>query len=286
MVIAGAFIWLGVLLAYLHARRPRRARWSDQAAGRLILWAGAVFPTTVLGALLTYALWLMPGLRPWAEAEPPGLVVEVTGHQFWWEITYRTADGAIVASANELRLPVGTPVELRLASPDVIHSFWIPPLAGKMDMIPGRVNRLTVTAERAGVFEGACAEYCGTSHALMRLVAVAEEPEAFRAWLAAEAAPSPGVAAHPEGRDAFVAEGCGACHTVRGTEADGRVGPDLSHLGARRSLGADTLPLSEAAIARFIADPAAVKPGALMPAYDMLPDTRRAAIAAWLGGLR
>lgn len=284
MAGAGAVIWAAVVAAYLYARRRDRARWSEAGAARLILWGGALFPAAALLALLAYALWLMPTLRPWAEARPARLVIEVTGHQYWWEIVYRPAGAAPVASANELRLPAGAPVELRLASPDVIHAFWLPALGGKMDVIPGRTNRLLLEADRPGTWEGACTEYCGSSHALMRLRATAEAEAAFAAFLAAEAAPSAGVGG--PGRAAFLAQGCGACHTVRGTEAEGRVGPDLSHLGARATLGAGALPRSAASIARFIADPAAVKPGATMPAYGMLAPEELAAIAGWLEGLK
>jgi cytochrome c oxidase subunit 2 len=284
MTAAGAAIWLAVVLAYLYAKRRDRRVWSGEAAGRLVLWAGAVFPASVLFMLLGYALWLMPGLRPWTSPQGPGLVVEVTGHQYWWDVVYRPEHGPPVVTANALRLPVGTPVEFRLASPDVIHSFWIPALGGKMDLIPGRTNRLLLTADRPGSWRGACAEFCGSSHALMAFDVAADPPESFDAWLAAEAAPSPGADA--PGRDAFLAEGCGACHTVRGTEADGRVGPDLSHVGSRLTIGAGTLPRSPETLARFITDPAAVKPGAGMPAYEMLAPARIDEIARWLEGLK
>jgi cytochrome c oxidase subunit 2 len=284
MTGAGAVIWLAVVLAYLYASRRERRVWSQEAAGRLILWGGVALPAAALVALLCYALWLMPTLRPWAAERSPGLVAEVTGHQYWWEIVYHPPGGPPVRSANELHMPAGTSVEFRLASPDVIHSFWLPTLGGKMDMIPGRTNRLLLEADRPGTWRGACAEYCGTSHALMTLGATAHDPPAFDAWLTAEAAPSPGVGA--PGREAFLAEGCGACHTVRGTDADGRVGPDLSHLGSRATIGAGALPRNPDTIARFIADPSEVKPGARMPGYAMLDPARIALIAAWLEGLR
>lgn len=288
MTAGGAVIWLAVVLAYLHARRARRAVWSPVAAGRLVLWGGAVLPAAVLLGLLAWTLWLMPALRPWTEPGTPDLRVEVTARQYWWEVVYHRDDGPPVVTANALRLPVGATVELALASPDVIHSFWVPPLGGKMDMIPGRVNRLLVSADTAGAWRGACAEYCGTAHALMAFEVAAEPAEAFAAWLAAEAAPSPGVDAPgtAAGAEAFLAEGCGACHTVRGTEAAGRIGPDLSHVGARATIAAGTLPRARESLARFIADPAAVKPGALMPAYAMLPPERIDAIAGWLEGLK
>jgi cytochrome c oxidase subunit II len=284
MTGAGMLIWAAVVAAYLHAGRRRRRVWSQAAAGRLVLWGGAVAPAVLLLALLGYALWLMPALRPWGDGRAAGLVVDVTARQYWWEVVYHTQDGPPVRTANEVRLPVGVPVEFRLASPDVIHSFWIPPLGGKMDMIPGRTNRLLLEADAPGSWRGACAEYCGTSHALMAFSVIAEPPDAFAAWLAAEAAPSPGAEA--PGREVFLAEGCGACHAVRGTEAEGRVGPDLSHVGARPTIGAGALPRSVESLARFIAAPHAVKPGVLMPAYDMLPPDRIEAVAGWLEGLK
>lgn len=283
MLAAGAVIWLAVVGAYLYARSRRRTAWSSASAARLILWCGAIGPTAALLALLTYALWLMPALRPWAAPADVTLTVEVTGYQYWWQVTYHPADAAPVTTANEVRVPVGERVGFLLRSHDVIHSFWIPPFGGKMDLIPGRTNRLTLAADRPGRFRGACAEFCGTAHAQMAFDVVAMEPDAFRAWLAAEAAPSPGVDA--PGREAFLANGCGACHAVRGTPAGGTIGPDLSHLGGRASLAAGTLPRSPETIARFIAAPGAVKPGAAMPAYGMLPRDELAGIAAWLDGL-
>lgn len=286
MVAGGALIWLGVIGLLLHALRRRRKVRSTRAAGGLILWGGAVFPAVTLAVLLGYALWLMPSLRPWAEAGGAGrLRIEVTGHQYWWRVVYHPADGGPpVVSANEIRLPVGQRVDFELHSADVIHSFWIPPLGGKMDMIPGRTNRLSLQATEAGTFRGPCTEFCGTSHALMAFAAMAMPQDDFDRWLDERARPSPGVAG--AGADLFLRHGCGACHRVDGTEARGVVGPDLSHVGSRETIGAGILPNDEATLARFIADPDAVKPGALMPAFDMLAPTEIAAIAAYLRGLR
>ena len=194
------------------------------------------------------------------------------------------AGGPPVVSANEIRLPIGQRVDFELRSADVIHSFWIPPLGGKMDMIPGRTNRLSLQATEAGTFRGPCTEFCGTSHALMAFAAIAMPRGDFDRWLAERASPSPGAAG--EGAAPFLRQGCGACHRVDGTEAQGAIGPDLSHVGSRETIGAGILPNGEATLARFIADPDAVKPGALMPAYDMLPPDEIAAIAAYLRGLR
>lgn len=285
MTVAGAAIWIGLIGLLVHALSRNRPALEEQGAGRLIFWGGAVFPSAALAALLAYAMWLMPSLRPWAPAEAAGaLRVEVVGEQYWWRVTYRLPDGETVASANEIRLPAGGRVAFTLRAKDVIHSFWIPPLAGKMDMIPGRVNRLVVEATRPGVFRGACAEYCGTSHALMAFPAVAMEEAAFRSWLAARAAPSPNV--NGGGKALFLLHGCGACHAVKGTEAAGVVGPDLSHVGSRLTIGAGVLETSEETLARFIENPSSVKPGARMPAFGMLPRDDIRAIAAWLESLK
>ena len=285
MAAGGFAIWLAVACTLLYAMRRRRPALSEAGAGRLILWGGAVFPSATLLLLLGYALWLMPGLRPWASAaERDALRIEVTGKQFWWRVIYRLEDGRSVVSANEIRLPVGQRVELLLKSSDVIHSFWIPALGGKMDMIPGRTNRLSLTATKPGMYRGPCAEYCGNSHALMAFLAVAMEPDGFRTWLAGQAAPSAGASA--AGAGLFMKNGCGACHRIDGTEAQGVIGPDLSHIGSRRTVGAGILPNTRDTIARFITEPDLIKPGSTMPAFRMLPPADISAIAAYLKGLQ
>jgi cytochrome c oxidase subunit II len=284
MTIGGSLIWTGVLGAFLFAARADRRAWSQHAAGRLILWAGVAFPVLALAALLTYALWLMPALRPWTVAEPTTLSIEVTARQYWWEVRYRQAGGEDVVSANEVRVPVGERVEFVLESPDVIHSFWIPPLGGKMDMIPGRTNRLSLQTDRAGTFRGQCAEYCGVSHALMAFTVLAMPAAEFQDWLEDTRRPAEG--ANRPAWEIFEANGCGACHAVRGTAAVGVVGPDLSHLGGRGSIGAGVLPMSAASIARFITEPEAVKPGVAMPGYPGLAPADLDALASYLEGLR
>ncbi len=284
MAVAGTLIWLAVvclLLAALHRRRPAL---SERAAGSLILWGGAAFPAVALIALLAYALWLMPSLRPFAQAEAGGLRIEVTARQYWWRVVYHPPGGAPVVAANEIRLPVGERVEFTLKSDDVIHSFWIPALGGKMDMIPGRTNRMSLSATKPGTFRGPCAEYCGTSHALMALAAVALEPDEFGVWLSREGGTSTGAAG--EGAALFLRHGCGACHRVAGTAASGAAGPDLSHLGSRQTLAAGILPNTPENIAAFIAKPQRFKPGVHMPDFAMLPVDDIEAIAAWLKGLQ
>lgn len=285
MALAGALIWSAVIGTLIYATRERRRVQSDHAAGLLILWGGAIVPALLLGFLLGYALWLMPNIRPWsAPDEPAGLRIEVVGEQFWWRVRYHPAGGPPIDAANEIRLPVGERVEFTLTASDVIHSFWIPVLGGKMDMIPGRTNRLTLRAVKPGIYRGPCTEFCGTSHALMAFSVVVMEPDAFRAWLARQAEPSQSAGA--PGSELFMANGCPACHTISGTEAAGRVGPDLSHVGSRETLAAGILPVSADAIARFIERPDIIKPDSHMPAFRMLPEADIAAIAAYLEGLK
>lgn len=286
MATGGAAIWAGVLTLALYASRWKRAPVSEEAAGKLILFAGVAFPVTVLAALLAYALWLMPSLRPFAAGERANLRVEVVGRQFWWHVVYHRADGSRVVSANEIRLPVGERVEFSLTSADTIHSFWIPALGGKMDLVPGRVNRLSLRATRAGTYRGQCAEFCGTSHALMAFPVVAMEPAAFDAWLEARSRPSAGVEASQGGRALFLREDCRDCHRVDGTDARGTGGPDLSHVGSRLTIGAGLLENEPETLARFVAHPGSMKSGSRMPSYLDLSDDELERIAAWLKGLQ
>jgi len=287
MVIGGAVIFTAMigLLLYAVQDHKRRRTVSEEGAAKLILW-GTVGTVAVLFVLLAVSLSVWSGLRQW-DPEPgaPQLQISVTGEQFWWRVTYHPSDGqSVVTAANEIRIPVGQRVNFILNSADMIHSFWIPPLGGKMDMIPGRTNHLSLLATKPGVFRGVCAEFCGESHALMAFAAVAMEPADFDAWLAARANPSP-AAAGGEGLQAFLRQGCSACHTINGTPAAGKVGPDLSHVGSRQSIGAGILPNTVETIARFIREPDMVKPGVMMPSYAMLPENEIQAIATYLKGL-
>lgn len=284
MTIGGAVIWVAVLALAVYAGGLKRQPVSEAFAFRLIVWCGAAIPTVILAALLVYGLWLMPELRPWTReaAAEPGLKGHVTGEQFWWRVRYDLPEGP-VESANEILVPVGRPVHLTLTSPDVIHSFWVPALAGKMDLIPGRTNRITFTATKPGVYRGACAEFCGESHALMALTVRAVEPEEHARLIAAEARPAAVTAG--AGLDLFIAKGCAACHTIRGTAAAGTVGPDLTHVGSRPTIAAATLPNDQEARERFLRHPDAVKPGIRMPAYDMLPPAEIETLARFLGDL-
>lgn len=285
MLVGGAAIWFGVVCLLFYAARKRRVH-SEKGAGQLILWGGAIFPTVVLAALLSYAVWLMPNVRPWFRGETGSVRrVEVTGEQFWWRVRYLRQDGTVeFETANEVRIPVGERVVFSLKSPDVIHSFWIPVLGGKMDMIPGRDNRLTLMAEKSGTYRGVCAEFCGSSHALMAFTVLVMEPQDFEAWMAARQKSS--GAEDAEGLALFLKQGCAACHAISGTEARGSIGPDLTAFGERGSVAAGTLPNLEEHIARFIRDPGAIKPEAHMPHFAMLPAAEIDRIAAYLKRLR
>jgi cytochrome c oxidase subunit 2 len=258
------------------------------AAPRMVILGGIVFPAVVLVTLLLANVGLMKSLAGSTARSPAAMPVEVAGEQWWWRVTYRGPDGAAVPSANEIRIPLGRDVVFTLKSADVIHSFWVPSLAGKVDMIPGRETRLRVQAKRPGIFRGPCAEYCGGPHALMALQVIAMPPEAFDAWLAREAGPAakPGTAGEQRGQALFAAAGCGACHTVRGTPAAGRIGPDLTRLGSRRSIAAGALANNHENLVRFIADGQRVKPGNTMPEYRILSDDQRNALAAYLLSLK
>ena len=286
VMFAGALVvWLVVMAIALHAMRRRRGPHGTRSVGRLVLVGGVVVPTVVLGALLWYGLAMMPGLR-----EPPRqrrVVVEVSGEQWWWRVRYLREGRAPVTAANQVHLPLGERTELRLSSPDVIHSFWVPALAGKVDMTPGRTTSLVLEPTRTGVYEGICAEYCGTAHALMRFKAVVMDADAFGRWLDAEAEPAraPTDALSRRGLAAFEHHGCGACHAIRGTGAAGGAGPDLTHVGSRLSLGAGILPNDREALRSWIADAHASKPGVLMPAFHQLAPGDVDAIAAYLEGL-
>ncbi|MFL1462958.1 c-type cytochrome [Roseococcus sp. DSY-14] len=281
----GAILSLVVLCIALAVWAPPAVRRRLGGLG-FVAGMGLAFPAITLSALLVHTLGASRALALFgAGAEP--LVVEITGRQYWWEVRYPGTPGAV--TANELRLPRGREVELVLTSGDVIHSVWIPNLHGKLDMIPGRANRQRLRADRTGELRGQCTEFCGRQHALMAFAVVVEEPEAFDAWLARQAAPvpAPATAAEEAGMRVFGAAGCGACHAVRGTPWEARLAPDLSRVGSRRTLAAGALPNTLGHLAGWIAAPQDIKPGNAMPAYARaLSGEEILALATWLDGLR
>lgn len=288
ILLAGAIAILAgvaaIALVAMAGREGWRRRLSDD---RLVIGGGIVFPVVVLSLLLVYSLFLTQvGARPWTDDDT--LRIRVVGERWWWRVTYEGPDGERFASANEIRIPVGRPVAFELTSDNVVHSFWVPKLAGKLDMVPGRVNTLNLTAEEPGVSRGQCAEYCGGAHALMAFEVVAMPADDFDTWLAREAgdARDPTTAEESRGHKLFLAAGCGACHAVRGTRAHGVLGPDLTHVGGRRTLAAATLPADEAGFARWIADNQQLKPDNLMPPYRIFDEAELAALATYLKSLR
>jgi cytochrome c oxidase subunit 2 len=289
MTAGALLIWIAVVAIAIYAALGKSRVYSRSGATKaLIIGGGALLPTVILALLLAYGLSLLPQLA--APAPEGSLRIAVSGEQWWWRVSYLEpgGDAATVELANEIHLPVGEPVEFRLESPDVIHSFWIPSLGGKIDMIPGRVTRIALTPTKTGAFRGTCAEYCGTSHALMSFYVVVEEKENFDRWLAGQQAPAlkPTALLATHGQTLFLANGCGACHTIRGTAANGTVGPDLTHFGSRASVGAGIVANSPDALLRWIAHTEQLKPGVLMPSFDMLPKEDLEAMTAYLQGLK
>ncbi|MBU8536588.1 cytochrome c oxidase subunit II [Falsiroseomonas tokyonensis] len=275
-----------VLVAVVGGRWERRLLGSRRA----IVVGGIAFPVVVLTALLLHTLGLARAIGlPLAGGEPP-LRIEVVGHQFWWEMRYpgTLPDGGIV-TANEIRIPTGRDVMLEVTSADVIHSLWIPALHGKIDMIPGLVNHRRIRADEPGVLRGQCTEFCGAQHAMMAFYVMAQTPEDFAAWLDQQRLP----AAEPDrpilalGRQVFGAAGCGGCHAVRGTEWNARIGPDLTHVGSRLSLGAGVLENHRGTLAGWIAGSQDLKPGNRMPSFAAALDGQELrAVAAWLESLK
>ncbi|MES2035382.1 MAG: cytochrome c oxidase subunit II [Pseudomonadota bacterium] len=263
---------------------PRR--WRARLGGERLVWIGGLaFPVVVLTALLLYGLGLTSHLTD--DPRPGETRVRVVGEMWWWRVAYLDDQGReILQDANEIHIPAGRPVVFELESADVIHSFWVPRLGGKEDMIPGRRNILRLQADAPGVYGGQCAEYCGGPHALMGLVVVAHAPREYEAWKRAALAPAPAAALPSRGAEVFEASGCGACHTVRGTAANGLAGPDLSHVGARRTIGGGILPTNQGTLAGWISDSQAIKPGNRMPAYPVLSGEDLRAVSAYLASLK
>lgn len=287
MTIAGGLILIGVIalsVAAMYAGETLRSWLSKE---RFIIGAGIAFPVAVLSTLLVYGFVV---LGAGAGTHPPedGVRVAIRGEQWWWRVTYFDADGNSFESANELHIPIGQPVRLELTTADVIHSFWAPRLAGKLDMIPGRTNILTVTATKEGVSRGQCAEYCGGAHALMSFHIVVQTLQDFEAWMAKESEPAlkNGIEFAARGGKLFLESGCGACHRIRGTPAAGTIGPDLTHVGARRSLAAATLPNNAEAFASWISNHQHIKPENKMPPYDIFTQSQLKNLAMYLESLK
>lgn len=293
MIVGAAVVFLVVLAFTVHALAAR-ADWRAKIGGAgLIVGGGVVFPVIVLSALLVYGLRATD--RIVETEEPAALRIEVVGEQFWWRVRYLDqAGGTDAATANEIHIPVGRPVDLYMKAADVIHSFWVPNLAGKIDMIPGRSNRLRIEVEKPGVWRGQCAEYCGAQHAKMAFFVVAENGDEFAAWLQNQRRPArePGDAFRQRGKTLFLSKDCGQkeccadCHSVRGTAAKEDHGPDLTHVGGRRSIVAGMLPNNPGTLAGWIASSQHLKPGSHMPSFDRFSGEDLRALASYLESLQ
>jgi len=281
---AGTLIFVAVMaLLLLSLRRQERP-------ARALLWIGGggiAFPVVVLSALLGWSTWRSAQLAP--QSSKDALTISVTAKMWWWEVRYHDpATGREIVTANEIHIPTGRAVYLGLNSADVIHSLWVPALAGKRDMVPGRVTGLTLRAEKPGIYRGQCAEYCGEQHAKMALHVVASTPREFEAWLARQAQPAAPADSTvlAQGREAFLQQRCQACHTIRGVAEGARLGPDLTHVGSRMHIGAGTLRTHRATLQGWIADPQAAKPGVFMPGSQDLDRATLQALATYLEHLK
>lgn len=284
MLVLGGAVWALVMVVLVRAvvMSRRGGRQSGFWSGApLVAAGGLVLPAIVLVPLLVVVFSVAEGLSN--EPAEGDLRIEVEGEQFWWRVTY---PGSGAVTANEIHVPVGRPVTLVLTSRDVIHSFWVPNVAGKTDLIPGETTHLRFRVDRPGTYRGACAEFCGLQHAQMRILLVAQPAPEFERWAAATAEPAAeprGALAEAGGR-VFSAVGCASCHTVRGTSASGQTGPDLTHLAGRQTIGAGAAPNTRGHLAGWIVDAQGLKPGSEMPAQRLEPDQLEA-LLAYLEGL-
>jgi cytochrome c oxidase subunit II len=247
---------------------------------RLVVTFGIAIPIVILVTL--FLVSNVAVIRATAAPKPGStkLTVRVISHDWWWEVRY---PGHAAVTANEIHIPARTRVNMVGTTDDVIHSLWVPELNRKIDLIPGRANRVLLYAAHPGVYRGQCAEFCGLQHAHMSFYVVADEPAKFDAWLRAQSAPASPAASR--GRQVFLSTTCANCHAIRGTSARADIGPDLTHVASRMSLAALTIGNSPADLLRWISDPQHVKPGAKMPALDLSPADFRA-IAAYLRSLK
>ncbi|GAC1364230.1 MAG: cytochrome c oxidase subunit II [Actinomycetota bacterium] len=273
-----------IVLAIVRRRRPAAPEEADGDpawGGRFLLIGGVVLPAIILSGAFIATLHEMRLLS--APAGDAKFTIVVTGHVWWWEARY--PNGAV--TANEIHIPTGETVRVLLPTADVIHSFWVPQLQTKTDMIPGRTNQTWLRTDTPGRYRGQCAQFCGLQHANMAFYVVADPPADFQSWLANQAAPAqpPGTALTQAGLAVFTTQTCAGCHAVRGTAAAGVVGPDLTHLASRQSIAAGTLQATGQQLASWIADPQAVKPGAEMPPTQLSP-ADLAALVAYLQSLQ
>jgi cytochrome c oxidase subunit 2 len=287
-VCFAVYLAVAVLATWALVRRGASIDESPAAGRRMAVSVYAGIGATAAILVVLVVTSAATGRRLLTPSGPGAVTIDVIGHQWWWEFRYRDASPTEwVTSPNELHLPVGETVFITASSRDVIHSFWVPNLTGKRDLVPGFDNHLWLRADRPGVFRGQCAEFCGHQHAKMAFVVIVEPLPDFKRWLGAQrrSAAVPTSTVEQRGLELFMRGSCVLCHTIRGTQAGSRVGPDLTHVASRQTIAAGTLPTSPVSLADWVADPQAIKPGVRMPPTP-LSDGDRKALASYLASLR
>jgi cytochrome c oxidase subunit 2 len=289
-----AAVFVLVILALLAAVLRRRSKITDEedlpgppppgTHRRLVQVIGAATALTVvlLFVLLTGSVATGRATASLSSGAGDPLSLKVTGKQWWWQVEYMDpVPSRSITTANEIHIPVGRPVKIQLDSTDVIHSFWVPNLHGKKDLIPGYTTVIWIQADRPGVYRGQCAEFCGFQHAHMALLVIADPPERFRAWAEAQRQPSAPPSTPQQAGGKYLVEHlpCANCHTVRGTQASGKLGPDLTHLASRRTLAAGTMPNNRGHLGGWVLDPQSIKPGNLMPPTAMSSENLQALLS-------
>jgi cytochrome c oxidase subunit 2 len=293
IVVVCSVVWTMVMIALIFAlwrkrgrqERPLNVNPGTERRMTISVLLAVAATVIIVSAFTVLSFFVTRGLNV---AGNEDLTIKVRGLQWWWGIEYfGSAADQRFETANEIHIPVGRNVRLQLEGIDVIHSFWVPSLAGKQDLVPGRPNELIIRAERAGVYRGQCAEFCGLQHAHMAFFVIAEEQSAFDEWVRSQRQDA--LAASDEevisGREAFMAKQCAACHTIRGTSASGTSGPDLTHVGGRKYIAAGLLETTRGSLAAWIADPQTLKPGNNMPMVPLNAEELRS-ISAYLASLK
>lgn len=281
--VVGVVVFAFIAFAIVRSARRRTVdpfRATSERSLTRSVWAATGVSVLILVMLLVASIWVGRGVEHLEAAS--ALTIKIVGHQWWWEIEYEDAvPSQRVLTANEIHIPVGRPVVVKVTSRDVIHSFWVPNLQGKRDLIPGYTTAIWLQADRPGVFRGQCAEFCGLQHAHMALDIVAESGPDFDRWLDGmrKPAPAPRTDEQRRGHAVFMSRRCAGCHAINGAEAFGQVGPDLTHIGSRRTIGAGTLPNTREHMNQWVTDPQAIKPGNQMPPNPLSDEDTRALLA-------
>jgi cytochrome c oxidase subunit 2 len=278
LLLALVIVWLGLSLLRFRARSDDSTEPPQVHGNRNLELIWTITPALVLAVVFVLVIQTM---RTVDAAETGAQPLRVIGHQWWWEYDY---PGYQVSTANELHVPVGTPLQISLESIDVIHSFHVPQFGWMQDTVPGKTNRMSVLVNRPGVYDGTCNQYCGLQHAWMRIRVVAEPADRFSAWVQQQSQPA--VRTGTRGEQIFLQNTCVSCHSIRGLQATAHVGPDLTHLGSRATLGTGVVDNSAAYLQQWIRNPQALKPGVLMPAYQNLSPADLTALVDYLQSLK